>query len=99
MGLCDCFCGRLLGSCLRVEVGGLRVIVVGAGGRMGLSGGVSNLTSFFGFWLCVGECGLFGLEAGLVRFLVLGVLMRRGVFFEGVRGSIALPIVVCCYGF
>ena len=56
---------------------------MGAGKGVGLSGGVSNLTFFFGFWFGVGECGLSGLEVGLVRFLVLVVLIRRGVVFEG----------------
>ncbi len=56
------------------------------GGKVGLSGGVSNLTFFFGFCFWLGECGLSGLEVGLVRFFVLGVLMRRGVFFDGGKG-------------
>ena len=53
---------------------------------VGLFRGVSNLTFFFGLWFWVGECGLSGCEVGLGRFFVLGVLMWRGVFFEGDEG-------------
>jgi len=35
---------------------------------MGLSGVVSNLTFFFGFWFGVGESGLSGLKVCLVLF-------------------------------
>ena len=53
---------------------------------MGLFGVVSNLTFFFGFWFGGGENGLSGLEVRLVRFLVVGVLFRRRVVFEGDKG-------------
>ena len=47
---------------------------------------VSNLTFFFGYWVGFGERGLSGLEVGLVRFLVVGVVIRRGAVFEGDEG-------------
>jgi len=59
---------------------------VGAGGGVGLSGVVSNLTFFLGFWFGVGESCLSGLEIGLDRFLVVGVLIRRWVVFEEGKG-------------
>jgi hypothetical protein len=60
---------------------------VGAGrGWLGLSGVVSNLIFFFGFWYGVGKCGLSGLEVGLVHFFVVGVIIRRGWCLRGARG-------------
>ena len=46
------------------------MVLVGAaaGGEVGLSRVVSNLTFFLGVWLGVGESSLSGLEVCLVRF-------------------------------
>ena len=62
------------------------MVLVGAEGGMGLSGVVLNLTFFFGFWFGVDESGLSGLEVCLVRFFVVGVLIRRRVVFERGKG-------------
>ena len=62
------------------------MVLLGAAGVVGLSGVVSNLTVFFGCWDMIGERGVSGLEAGLVRFFMAGVVIRRGVVFEGDEG-------------
>ena len=62
---------------------------MGAAGVEGLSGVVSSMTFFFGCWDGFGGRGLFGLEDDLVRFLVVGVVTRRGVVFEG-------GVEICC---
>ena len=62
------------------------VVLVGAGGRVGLSGVVSNLSFFFGFWFEVGGSGLSGFEICLIRLLVVGVLFRKRAVFEGGEG-------------
>jgi len=78
-----------------VEVGGLRVGLVGARGVEGLSGVLANLIFFFGFWAGFGGCGLSGKVVGPVRFFwwvwwsVCGWWLRRS------RGLVVLPIGVC----
>ena len=58
----------------------------GVVGGEGLSGVVSNLTFFFGYWVGFGEPGLSRLGVGLVRFLVVGLVIRRGWVFDGDEG-------------
>ena len=70
-------CLRVLGGCrflivrLPGVVGGFRVVLVGAGGVVCLSGVVSSLTFFFGCCDGIGERCLAGLGVGLVRIFVV----------------------------
>ena len=70
------------------------MVLVGAGGGVGLSGVVSNLTFFFGFWFGVGGSGLSGFEVCLIRFLVVVVIFRRRAVFEG-SGGLGCATHVC----
>ena len=81
--VCACVGWRFFLALLRGMVGGLRVVFVGAGKGMGLSGLVLNLTFFVGFWLVGGEGGSFGLEGCLFCIFVVGVFVLGRVVLRG----------------
>jgi hypothetical protein len=89
VGVRACVCSRFVCGCLRGRVGGLRVVFMGAGGGVGLSVVVSNLTLFVGFWVVGSRDSWFGLEDCLFRFLVVCVLVRGRVVLKG-------SAVLCC---
>ena len=84
--VCGCVRLRLLSGRLLGEVGGWRVVLVGAGGGVGLYVVGSSMAFFFGFWFGFSECGLSYFEICLIRLLVVGVLSRRRAVLEGGGG-------------
>ena len=69
----ECAGWRLLGGRLRGEVGGLRVVLVGAWSGGCVQGVVACFAFLVGYWTEAGECGVFRFEVCLFRFVVVGV--------------------------
>ena len=82
VGVRACVRSRFLCGRVRGRVGGLRVVVVGAGGDVGLSGVVSFLTLFVGFWVVGSGDSWFRRGDCLFLFFVVCVLVRGRVVFR-----------------